>query len=212
MDQDMPATPFSALLLAGGASTRMGRDKALLPHPISGRSLLEHQATLLRSLPGCAELLISAPPERAYRCSGELATAQLVEDSLPGLGPLGGVAAGLARASQRRLLVLAVDLPWVTPRLLERLLDPAGSGAPATTELRGSVPRHADGRFEPLCAVYPQAPEPRRAIEDALLWGRLSLQDLLHTACAAGWMQPLAIDESELRCFTNWNTPSDLPP
>lgn len=191
--------PFSALLLAGGRSTRMGRDKALLPHPASGLPLLDHQAALLRSLPGCAELLLSAPLERGYALGGPLAGARLVADAAPDSGPLAGLVAGLAAAATPRLLVLAVDLPFVTPALLARLLA-AGAAAP----------RHADGAFEPLCAVYPVTEESRAAADSALARRELSLQRLLAAACAAGWMSPLPISASDRRFFANWNTPEDL--
>lgn len=194
----MPApdpVPFSALLLAGGRSTRMGRDKALLPHPTSGRPLLEHQAGLLRALPGCAGLLLSAPAERGY----SLAEARLVADTAPDSGPLAGLCAGLAAATTSRLLVLAVDLPFVTPAFLSALL----ADGPA-------APRHADGAFEPLCAVYPVSCDIRAAVAAALARRELSLQRLLAAACASGWMRPRPVSPAEIPLLANWNTPSDL--
>jgi molybdenum cofactor guanylyltransferase len=197
--------PFTALLLAGGRSTRMGRDKALLLHPVSGQPLLLHQAALLRSLPGCAELLLSAPPERGYALAGPLADASLVPDAAPDLGPLSGLAAGLATASHPRLLVLAVDLPFLTPSRLFGLLAP-GSALPTP----GLAPRHPDGLFEPLCAAYPVSTDARTAAASALARRELSLQRLLTTACAAGWMRPFPLAPADLPLFANWNTPADL--
>ncbi len=177
----------------------MGRDKALLPHPVSGRPLLEHQAALLRSLPGCAELLLSAPAERNYRLEGPLLGARLVADPALDCGPLGGIAAGLAAARTSRLLVLAVDLPSMSASYLSDLLA-AGPTAP----------RHADGAFEPLCAVYPVSDDSRAAAATALEHRQLSLQRLLAAACAAGWMKPWLIQPAETPLFANWNTPADL--
>ncbi len=194
----------------------MGRDKALLPHPISGRPLIEHQAALLRSLPGCAELLLSAPAERGYALAGPLADARLVTDAAPDCGPLAGLAAGLAAATTPRLLVLAVDLPFVTPALLDRLLwrdavpgvreHPCGLASP------GLAPRHADGLFEPLCAAYPVSTDSRAAVASALARRELSLQRLLAAASSAGWMRPLSLAPADLPLFANWNTPNDLAP
>lgn len=194
--------PFSTLLLAGGRSTRMGRDKALLPHPVSGLPLLVHQAALLRSLPGCAELLLSAPADRGYALGGPLAGARLVSDAAPDCGPLAGLAAALAAASRPRLLVLAVDLPFVTPAYLSALL------ADATSET-GVAPRHADDLFEPLCAVYPVSPDSRAAVAAALTRRELSLQRLLSAACATGWIRPLPLAAPDLPLLANWNTPTD---
>lgn len=233
----MSPSPFSALLLAGGRSTRMGRDKALLPHPVSGLPLLAHQAALLRSLPGCAELLLSAPADRGYALDGPLAGARLVADAAPDCGPLAGLAAGLSAATQPRLLVLAVDLPFVAADLLVRLLPrdalpdartnyPAAESAfsradgedaapqinPRSSPHPGSVPRHADGMFEPLCAVYPVYPDAFSAVSSALALRELSLQRLLASACAAGWMLPHSIHPAERASFANWNTREDILP
>lgn len=197
--------PFSALLLAGGRSKRMGRDKALLPHPVSGLPLIAHQAALLRSLPGCAELLLSAPADRAYPLTGPLANARLVPDTAPDSGPLAGLAAGLAAATHPRLLVLAVDLPFLSADWLRLLLVKASPSI-------GSAPQHANQSFEPLCAVYPVNAVSRLATDDALRGNQLSLQRLLHTATNAGWMAPLLLSPEELRLFANWNTPADVRP
>jgi len=194
---------FSALLLAGGRSTRMGRDKALLPHPVSGLPLLAHQAALLRSLPGCAELLLSAPADRGYALVGPLADARLVPDAAPDCGPLAGLAAGLAVASTSRLLVLAVDLPFMTADVLGALIS-------GSSPRGGLAPRHDDGVFEPLCSVYPVFPDSRAAVASALERRQLSLQRLLAAACAAGWMRPVPIPPAAPSPFANWNTPDGL--
>jgi molybdopterin-guanine dinucleotide biosynthesis protein A len=208
----MSPPPFSALLLAGGRSTRMGRDKALLPHPVSGLPQLARQAALLRSLPGCAELLLSAPADRGYALAGPLADARLVPDAAPGLGPLAGLAAGLEAATTSRLLVLAVDLPFVTASFLGSLLwrDAAlPENPPPIPPSAGLAPRHADGLFEPLCALYPVFTDSRSAVAAALVHRELSLQRLLAAACAAGWMLPRPLAPGEAALLANWNTAAD---
>jgi len=184
----------------------MGRDKALLPHPVSGQPLLLHQASLLRSLPGCAELLLSAPADRGYTLSG----ARLVPDAEPDLGPLAGLAAGLAAATTSRLLVLAVDLPFVDAVFLQGLLPASSRQAPGAGPV-GHVPRRPDGLFEPLCSVYPVSNDSRSAVSSALARRELSLQRLLTAACAGGWMRPRPIGPEDSARFVNWNTPGDLP-
>jgi molybdopterin-guanine dinucleotide biosynthesis protein A len=189
----------------------MGRDKALLPHPVSGRPLLEHQAALLRSLAGCAELLLSAPAGRGYPLLGPLAEARLVEDTTPDCGPLAGIAAGLGAASTARLLVLAVDLPSITPGYLEGLLWRDAVPPKDVPHPRpGLAPRHGDGAFEPLCALYPVSPDSRAAVAAALARRELSLQRLLVAACGAGWMRARPIPADERPLFANWNAPGDL--
>lgn len=197
------AAPFSALILAGGRSSRMGTDKALLRHPVSGLTLLDHQAAFLRSLPGCAELLLSAPPERPYTLTGPLAGTRVVLDITPDCGPLAGLASGLAAATHARLLIVAVDLPALSADFLHPLLADS-------SDSRGIAPRHADGTFEPLCAVYPVTPTALAACADALAARRYSLQKLLSAACAAGWMRPHPTSTDSLPYLANWNTPADL--
>src|SRR5205823_5696774 len=99
---------FSAVLLAGGASRRMGMDKALLRAPDGDSSpqlLWQRQLQTLRALEP-AEILISGPPRPGFP-----AGVPCIRDRLPGCGPLGGLATCLARVATPWLLVLAIDLP-----------------------------------------------------------------------------------------------------
>lgn len=171
----------------------MGRDKALLPHPDTGTSLLARQAALLQSV-GCSELLLAAPVVRDYSLPG----ARRIDDAAPDCGPLGGLVAGLTAAAHPRLLVLAVDLPRVETQLLRRLL------AAATPHI-GAVPLDPQGRPEPLCAVYPTA---RTGLfRDALTANRLALRPLLGQGLADGWLSGF---ETEPGLLANWNSPADL--
>ena len=127
---------FSAILLAGGQSTRMGRDKAALD--FHGESLLRHQAEKLRRL-GIEDLVIAGG-------KASLPGVRTVQDRFPGHGPLGGLHAGLEQIENPSALVLPVDTPLVPEVLLlellesgrcsvRRLLDAAGCTA---VEYRGS--------------------------------------------------------------------------
>src|ERR1043165_8061611 len=112
----MGATNLSAVLLAGGESRRMGRDKATLE--IAGKPLWQHQITLLESL-NPVEILISARTDHDWRPG----TAIFVVDQPPSVGPLSGIAATLHTCRGSHLLVLAIDLPWMTSSYLHSLLD-----------------------------------------------------------------------------------------
>jgi molybdopterin-guanine dinucleotide biosynthesis protein A len=100
----------AALVLAGGQSTRMGRDKAMLPW--HGRPLLDHMIGLARE----------AGIDHVY-VSGDRPGYRSIPDLEPGLGPLGGLASAGAALPDGRLLVLAVDMPRLTPGLLRALMD-----------------------------------------------------------------------------------------
>jgi molybdenum cofactor guanylyltransferase len=129
-----------AFVLAGGRSTRMGQDKALLQ--VAGVSLLEHALDKLRALGAFATpRIVGARPDLS-------SYAPVVPDLHPGCGPLSGIEAALAATTQPLNLFLPVDLPLLPAGLLGWMLRRAEiTGALAT------VPR-VNGRPQPLCAVY----------------------------------------------------------
>ncbi len=187
--------PFAAVLLAGGLSRRMGRDKALLPLP-DGRLLWQRQLDVLRALEP-AELFFSGPAREGFPPD-----VPLLPDATPGLGPLSGIAAALAAMRSPLLVVLAVDLPRMTTGFLRGLLA-------ISREDSGVVPMHGtSGFYEPLAAVYPSS---ARALATARLAGEnRSLQAFVRAAVSAGRLQQWSLDRpADLQCLTNWNTPAD---
>src|SRR5687768_17396927 len=96
----------SAVLLAGGKSSRMGRDKGALL--VEGEPLWQRQLNILRRTQP-RELFISGPLDGPYANTG----VRIVSDAEPHLGPLGGIAAALGECTTDWLLVLAVDLPFM---------------------------------------------------------------------------------------------------
>lgn len=188
------ASPFAAAVLAGGRSTRMGRDKALLPWGNS--TFLNHQLAQLAALQP-AELFLSARAEAPYGSGCER-----VVDELPDRGPLGGLVALLRRARSPHLLVLAVDLPHISVPLLRRLLSARLPGS-------GVIPRSPRG-WEPLAAVYPRTM--LADLDTALHSGQLRLQGLIESAVEAGKLRPWVIPPSEFGVFRNYNAPEDFPP
>jgi molybdopterin-guanine dinucleotide biosynthesis protein A len=133
---------FSAegFVLAGGRSTRMGQDKALLSP--AGRSLLDLALDKLRALP-----LAGAPRIAAAR-SDLSAHAAVIADLHPGCGPLSGIEAALAASAQARNVFLPVDTPLLPRDFLLWMLERA-----AITGALVTVPRF-NGWPQPLCAVY----------------------------------------------------------
>lgn len=191
---------FSAVLLAGGRSVRMGQDKAEIILP-DGRPLWRRQLDdVLRPL-GPAEIFFSGPVR-----AGLPAEVRVLTDATPGLGPLSGLAAALGAASTTTgvslVVVLAVDLPAMTAGFFrDRLL-------PICTPLRGAVPVGAAGHFEPLAAVYPCAAH-GLAMEH-LRGANRSLRAFVQAAQAAGLVEPWGPDGTAAALFTNWNTPQDV--
>ena len=183
---------FAAVLLAGGRSTRMGRDKATLV--IEGQPLWQRQLDKLRALEPC-ELFISG------RCAGPYASAgvEIIEDSVPGLGPLGGVAAALRRATSPRVLVLAVDLPRMSAEFLASLLR----------EPHPTIPRHGNF-FEPLAAIYPKCALP--VAEEMLGQEDRSMQRFVRGLLERNWVQARTTRAAEVGYFKNLNHLDDCAP
>ena len=126
---------ISAIILAGGRSSRMGTDKAELI--IAGKTMIEHQVEKLFRI-GIHDIVISG-------YSKTIAGARVVRDIIPQCGPLSGIHAGLQAIQEQSALVLAVDTPFVPETLLEQLVS----------EHRGRITVvKAVGRLEPLIGVY----------------------------------------------------------
>lgn len=134
-------TPFAAIVLAGGASSRMGFDKAF--YNLHGETLLQRQLRMAQSI-GAKQVFISGRNDADYAGYA----AEVLYDDTPACGPLGGIIAGMRAANHPLLLVLAVDMPHITTTFLSKLLA-------RTSATCGIAPIHSDGILEPLAACYP---------------------------------------------------------
>jgi len=184
---------FSAVILAGGKSSRMGRDKAWLE--VDGEPLLARQIKLARKT-GAVEIFISGRAEINYSAFG----CRVLSDKFSGAGPLAGIERAREAATQPWLLVLAVDLPAMNPVFLQRL---AADG----TENCGVIPRLA-GRPEPLAAVYPKTAQ---LLAETLLRGQHNAVGTFASHCVqSGLARFVEWSAGEANDFTNWNSPAEL--
>jgi FdhD protein len=186
-------TPFDALLLAGGRSSRLGQDKAFVSwrgHPL--------YAVQLRKLALLSpdNIYLSARPEQPF--PEVLSGVTRLADDIPDLGPLGGLLAGFRASTAERVLVLAVDLPLIEEAFLSELVEYCGC----------HVPRSSRG-WEPLAATYPRQ-EMLTLLEAAHSRGERRLQVILDEASAASIIAARQLSEIELARFANLNTPEDL--
>lgn len=184
---------FSGIVMAGGRSQRMGRDKALLTLS-DGRTLLDRAIATLVEL-GAGEIILSVGSGRRYEKTG---TTE-VQDAVADCGPIAGLAAGLWKASAPLCLVLAVDMPEMRRDYLGRLLE-------RSKENCGVVPVYG-GSAEPLAAVYPRCCSEH--MQSALQHGDYSLQQLVRQLAELGLVACLPVTEMEHKFFANWNTPAD---
>ena len=188
------ATQYSraGFVLSGGASSRMGADKAFLE--LQGQTLLARALALVGRV--CPRVAIVGDCARFSRYGA------VIEDVYPGCGPLAGIHAALTRSTAELNLMLAVDLPFVTEDLLSCLFSNAEGGDAMVT-----VARTGKG-FQPLCAVY--RGEFSNVAERALQAGQFKIDALF------GGLALRVIEEVELekagfseRNFFNVNTPAD---
>lgn len=178
-------------VLTGGASTRMGRDKARVL--LGGVPCATRVARVLASLCGEVLLVGGSPPVDA--------PGRRVPDPEGPVCALRGLAAALEASRAPQVLVVATDLPLVTSELLLALV--------AWPEADAVVPRSSEGPH-PLCALYR-----RDAVLDVarerLAAGRLEVQGMLD-AVDTGWLGPddLARVDPRGLALSNLNSPEDL--
>jgi molybdopterin-guanine dinucleotide biosynthesis protein A len=164
--------PLSAIVLCGGASRRMGCDKAWLP--FGGETMLQRVVRIVGQV--CDPVVVVAAP---YQHLPELpVSVQIVRDAEEHLGPVAGLQGGLdALPNDRPIFVCGCDMPFITDTLIRFLAQ-------------RFQPEHAvmaviDGVRQPLAAIYPVE---TRHIRDAQ-----SLQDILEQ------LPRVEIEEAELR-------------
>ena len=200
----------TAVILAGGSSRRLGAEKSLLL--FDGKPLL---CWTVQRLSFVAEETIVVARDEAHSRRLEKVLSQFLPgsikpamawDSLPGYGPVAGIAAGLQRTRGEFAIATACDLPFLSPRVVEKLFitaeeDPGCGGA---------VPVQANGFFEPLHCVYHRE-KMRQACEKAMAAGErrifAPLQEIGIRHVAVELLRPL---DADLLTFFNLNTREDM--
>ena len=184
---------LSAVLLAGGESRRMGRDKATMSW--RGRPLWEWQMEKLRALKP-EKILLSARCDVAWRP----ADVELILDVPPSRGPLSGLAAALGAIETDHLLALAVDMPFVTTKHLQLLCGLATNGM-------GVIPM-LDGKAEPLAAIYPK--EAGAVFVEALQSENFSLQPIVRKLINLNLLTEVPVTGAAREFYRNINEPRDV--
>ncbi len=186
-------TVTRAAIIAGGKSSRMGRDKALIP--FNGTPLVVHIAQILA--PIFDETIVVTANSNIARA----ADLPAVADIFPHRGPLGGIHAALSHFGEP-MFVVACDMPFINANFIRTLCT--DFDAPAR------VPLSDDG-FEPLHAVYAATAAPLFAkylrVEGKMPPLRRVLEEI-----GAQWLAPEIARsfEGDLKMFGNWNTPADI--
>ena len=172
---------ISGFVLAGGRSSRLGRDKAVLPWPPNAfaegnsQTLLQHSIARLQCV--CSTVSICANRDD-FPFAGAV-----IADALPGSGPLGGIVAALEYSITAWNLMLAVDLPYLPVEVLQALLvyAPPQGVAITSPQTVACVLPELDGLPQPLCGIYHRALAP--GLRAALEAGTLKVMAALREAC-----------------------------
>ncbi len=183
---------ISAIILAGGRSSRMGKNKAFLV--IDQISMIERQIQELtrRFAP---IIIVSGQPE-LYDALG----VEVYQDEFPGYGPLAGIQAGLKAAPTEEIFVIPCDMPFVDADLGTQMLRNLGEA--------DGIALQTPGGIEPLCAIYTKRCLP--AIETFLRTGGRKVVDFYpHVNMKYLPAQNLSLREPLQELLYNVNTPQD---
>ncbi|MBI5878638.1 MAG: molybdenum cofactor guanylyltransferase [Chloroflexi bacterium] len=142
----------TGIILAGGRSRRMGRDKALME--LGGRALIGRVIDMLQTI--CADIVLVTNSPEAYRAFG----LAMIPDALPNAGSLGGLYSGLVAIRTELAIAVACDMPFLNGRLLEHLVSLADGydavvpdlSTGAVLEAASQTAKQID--LHPLHAVY----------------------------------------------------------
>lgn len=189
----MPLT-VSALILAGGKATRFG---GVAKHElvVDGETIFARQVRVLA--PRVAEILVSSPRD--------IAGYRTLRDPIEGVGPLAGIAAGLAVCTTPWLLVVAGDMPYISESLVEHMIDRAHASIdPHAADSVDAVGIRIDGLPEPLVCVLHTRILP--SVERRIAAGDYKASRLLtDEKLRVDW-----IDDADRQALRNVNSPEDL--
>jgi molybdenum cofactor guanylyltransferase len=188
----------SCIVLAGGRSTRLGRNKVV--EIIGNQSLLERVISNLTYFSD--DIIVVSAKESSLPQLSDYPNLKMVQDIYPGKGSLGGVYSGLVSAKSFYNLVVACDMPFLNRNLLQYLID----AAPGYDTV---VPRLDDGTLEPLHAIYSKNCIP--TFERFMRENNLKILDIF-PAVKTRYVGNAEIDklDPEHVSFFNVNTEADL--
>lgn len=183
---------FTGIILAGGQSSRMGKDKGLITW--KGKTLIENALSILAPL--CENILISANNDHF-----DFLGYPVVRDITPGCGPIGGIFSALTRSETLHNLVIPSDTPLITPEIYRFLISHQAA-------FDVIVPVDHDFFYQPLNAVYSRSVLP--AMETQIKEGIFGLTKLLNKVNMKAVHFPTLQDFYHKNTFCNINSPADL--
>ena len=199
---------IEAFILVGGRSSRLGRDKAF--ERIGGMTLAERSLKAVRDSGIAEKIFFITGNEVEFAIEAARLDALFVFDVIEGRGPLGGLYTALTHAAADWAFLLACDLPFVTPDLINNLSRYTYGEFLSFGVI---VPEQPDGRLQPLCAFY-DVKKVKPIVDEMIHRPRVSppMHDVI------GNLHPLVVKPCEynpptappVTYFTNINTEEDL--
>lgn len=192
----------SAIVLAGGCSTRLGQDKGLLQ--LGKKPLAKHVLDSVEDLVNETILVVGSNSQRSEYEEYTDSETRIVVDKTDIQAPLVGALTGFESARGEYSLVLSCDVPFVSQSILSLLLD-------LSVNKNAVIPRWPNGYVEPLQAVY-RTKAARVASSEALDEGRLDMQAMVEKLQGIRYVSTLVLRQldPELKTFFNVNTLLDL--
>jgi len=197
----------SVIVLCGGLSTRMGKDKGSMEY--DGKPMIMH---VLGSLKQIADeiLLVLRNEDQFHIYKNMLSNYDILEnpkfilliDTINGKGPLGGIYTGIKAIHSDKAMVVPCDSPFISKDLVSKLFEISGK----YTEYDSFVPIWSDGNIEPLHSIYPAYSH--EIIEDLLRKDQKSIKALIKRLN----VKYVKIEEFNLpkNSFLNLNSPKDI--
>ncbi len=173
---------YSGIILAGGQSSRMGQDKALME--IDGIPMIQRIASVLKEFTDEIIIASNNTIHHQYGDSG-------ISDNFPHAGPMAGIETGLQIARNNSSIVVSCDTPFITATILESLVAEKDHDA---------IIARCNGRIHPLVGIYRDSS--LETIQSHLSTKRLKMQDLLHSLNTKFIDFPNSMEEA----FNNINT------
>lgn len=182
----------TGIILAGGASSRMRKDKGLCE--FKGKPLINYAIEAL--VPICDTVLISSNNIVGYESFGY----QVVEDEFKGIGPIGGIYSSLRKSTTKHNLIISCDTPFLNIQLLKYILINSDNYDVV-------VPEHGNSLIEPLAAYY--SSEIIHQLESSIEMKDYKLMNLF-TRVKFKSIKVDTIPGYSNNLFKNFNTPDEL--
>jgi len=192
----------TAIVLAGGFSSRLGQDKGLFS--LADKPLVKHVLNSVNNIVEERLVVVSSKAQKDKYSKIIGGSANILVDTTDAHGPLAGALTGLQEAHGKYSLLLACDAPFVSKDILLLLFE-------LCINRNAAIPRWPNCHIEPLQAVYCTKPA-SEAAQKALFEGNLNVQAMVDKLKGVRYVSTLVLEQLDpgLKTFFNINTPVDL--